>query len=359
MGFEYLNFFPDYEGFLRCIRREDTPKRPHLIELCLDMEIQDAFCTRFGLANTLNPDDPFFHLKKQIKLQCFLGYDYILAGVEDIEFSYKKNLTTDTALLQKKDGRDFIDEQQGPITTWAEFEKYPWPDPRNAQVRALEWYNKNLPDNMLIVGGLTAHIAENLMFLMGYETLCIALFENRELVRAISERIMEIYRFEVETLLSFDRVKIIWASDDMGFKTGPLISPDDLKEFVFPAHKELAEITHNKKSLYLFHSCGKLDLIMDDLINYVKIDAKHSFEDTIENVADVKKKYGDKIALLGGIDVDFLCRSNENQIRERVRNTLEKCLPGGGYCLGTGNTVANYIPVENYLFMLDEAKRFS
>jgi uroporphyrinogen decarboxylase len=45
-------------------------------------------------------------------------------------------------------------------------------------------------------------------------------------------------------------------------------------------------------------------------------------------------------------------------VRKRVRDTLDACMPGGGYCLGTGNSVANYIPVENYLAMLDEGRRY-
>ncbi|HHX64308.1 MAG TPA: uroporphyrinogen-III decarboxylase-like protein, partial [Chloroflexi bacterium] len=109
---------------------------------------------------------------------------------------------------------------------------------------------------------------------------------------------------------------------------------------------------------YLLHSCGNLSKIMDDLIFDVGIDAKHSFEDTIEDVIEAKQQYGDQIALLGGIDVDFLCRATEEQVRERVRRTLEACMPGGGYCLGTGNSVANYIPLNNYLAMVDEGRRF-
>jgi uroporphyrinogen decarboxylase len=56
--------------------------------------------------------------------------------------------------------------------------------------------------------------------------------------------------------------------------------------------------------------------------------------------------------------MDFLCRAGEAEVRQRVRRTLEACQPGGGYCLGTGNSVANYIPLGNYLAMLDEGRRF-
>ena len=50
---------------------------------------------------------------------------------------------------------------------------------------------------------------------------------------------------------------------------------------------------------------------------------------------------------------------SEGAVRERVRHTLDACMPGGGYCLGTGNTVANYLPLDNYLAMLDEGRRYA
>ena len=115
---------------------------------------------------------------------------------------------------------------------------------------------------------------------------------------------------------------------------------------------------HKAGKLYMLHACGNLSLVMDSLIDYVRLDGKHSFEDEIEPVVEAKRKYGSQIALLGGIDVDFLCRADEERIRRRVRETLDICQPGGGYCLGSGNTVANYIPLDNYLVMLDEGRRY-
>ena len=97
--------------------------------------------------------------------------------------------------------------------------------------------------------------------------------------------------------------------------------------------------------------------LLSDLLDYVKLDAIHSWEDTIEPITDAKRSYGDRLSLLGGIDVDFLCRASESQIRDRVGRTVETCQPGGGFCLGSGNSVANYIPVDNYLVMMDEGRK--
>ena len=210
----------------------------------------------------------------------------------------------------------------------------------------------------LIGSGGFAHFLEWLSFLMGYETLCLALYDDRDLVRAIADKILEINRVLARRMLAFDCVQFLWGSDDLGFRTGTLIGPDDLREFVLPAHREMAALAHAAGRPYLLHSCGNLSAIMDDLIDDVQIDAKHSFEDTIESVVDAKSTYGHRIAVLGGIDVDFLCRASETAIRRRVRETLDACLPGGGFLLGTGNSVANYIPLDNYLAMLDEGRRY-
>lgn len=351
---------PDWQGLRRCILREGDPDRVYNIELFLDGEVQDAICQRFNLLEGVDRSDRFFPLRKQIILQSFLGYDYVRYSLEGQEWPLHYVTARDTAPLARKSGRSFVNLHQGPITSWEAFETYPWPDPAKASTEGLEWLSENLPENMCIMGsGGFAHFAEHLSWLMGYETLCVALCENRDLVAAIADRILAYYRVFLARLLRFERVGIIWGSDDMGFRTGTLISPADMRAFVLPGHREMAAMAHAAGRPYLLHSCGNLRAIMEDLIDDVCIDGKHSFEDVIEDVVTAKRQYGDRIAILGGIDVDFLCRSDEAAVRKRVRDTLDVCHPGGGYVLGTGNSVANYIPVDNYLAMLDEGRRFT
>ena len=351
---------PDWQGLLQCVERRGTPERVHYIELFLDEEIQDAICDAFPVLDGLDSAAPAFQWQKQVALQSFLGYDFVRAGLLDLAFPMERLTASDTASLARDGGRSFINEHEGPITTWAEFEAYPWPDPEKASTAALEWYSEHLPENMCIIGsGGFAHFAEYLTWLMGYETFCTTLCEQRDLVEAMAERLIAIFEVVVDRMLVFDRVKFVWGSDDMGYRGGLLCSPDDMRTLVLPGHKRMAEKSHTAGRPYLLHSCGNLASIMEDLIEDVGIDAKHSFEDTIEFVTDVKRDYGDRIALLGGIDLDFLCRADEAAVRQRVRDTLSVCMKGGGYCLGTGNSVANYIPLRNYLAMLDEGRRFA
>jgi uroporphyrinogen decarboxylase len=96
---------------------------------------------------------------------------------------------------------------------------------------------------------------------------------------------------------------------------------------------------------------------MNDLLDDVCIDAKHSFEDVIMPVDEVKAKYGKRTCILGGIDMDLLASGSPREVRRATRKAIRDCAPGGGYAVGSGNTIANYIPMENYFAMLQESRR--
>jgi len=352
---------PDWQELVSTIQRLGTPRRVHHIELFHDAEIAQAIADRFGLLQDVRRDDPWYAHRRTIATNRFLGFDYVRMGLVGQVWPFRRDIAEDTAGLKRAGGRGYIDEHVGPITTWEEFEKYPWPDPQApGATRDLEWLSDHLPEGMCIIGsGLTGHFAEYLTWLMGYETLCYALYDRRELVEAIARRLESYFTQCLKRILSFERVRVVWGSDDMGFRGGLMISPADTRKLILPGHQALAAMAHAAGRPYLLHSCGDIAAIMEDLVRTVKIDAKHSFEDTIEDVRDAKRHYGRRIALLGGIDVDFLCRADGPAVRQRVRDTLDVCHPGGGYCLGTGNSVANYIPLDNYLAMVDEGRLYA
>ena len=126
----------------------------------------------------------------------------------------------------------------------------------------------------------------------------------------MADKVDELLATIFATTAEMPGVGAMCLGDDMGFKTATMISPTDLRRYVFPWQRKLAQIAHAHDMPFLLHSCGNLEAIMDDLIDDVGIDAKHSFEDIILPVTEAKKLYGDRIALLGGIDVDVLCRVN-------------------------------------------------
>jgi uroporphyrinogen decarboxylase len=350
---------PDFVEMISTVLRKTEPDRVHHIEIYLDNDIIEKVGKRFQLLDDLDRSDPWYTLKRDIRVHQFLGYDSFRVNVPGYDFPLDWHQTDKSTSMEGEDleGRPWVEEHAGPIQTWEDFEKYPWPEIKNLDTRPLEWLDKNLPDGMK-VHELTVHVFEQLSWGFGYETLCYKLFDEPDLVQAVTDRIGEIYLEHVKVLCQFDCIGYIWASDDMGFKSQPLLSPDKIRQLILPWHKKAVDISHENGKPYFLHACGNLESFMDDLIDDVGIDAKHSFEDEIMPITEVKQKYGDRVGILGGIDMDFLCRAKPDQIRQRTRKTLEVCLPGGGYCLGTGNSVADYLPLENYLAMMDEGRLF-
>jgi uroporphyrinogen decarboxylase len=352
---------PDLAEFLGVIRRERQPGRVHHIELFLDPEVKAALAGRLGAAEGLDRAAPRYALQLEVRLHAALGYDVFRVPVIRKEFFPLPELAVrDTAGGQSRGERAWVEEHRGPIQGWEDFERYRWPRLADIDLGALEWMERNMPEGMGCYD-LTAHILEMLTFLLGYETLCYAIYDQPELVDAVLEKVGSFYVGYTRLLGNFRCVALIWGSDDMGFRSSTMVSPRFLRDKILPWHRACAEVAHQQGLCYLLHACGNLEEIMEDLIAAVGIDGKHSFEDAILPVGQAFRRYGDRIAILGGIDVDFLCRAGERAVRQRVRETLEACFGprrGLGYCLGTGNTVANYIPVDTYLAMLDEGRRF-
>ena len=214
-----------------------------------------------------------------------------------------------------------------------------------------------MPEGMKLVVGTTVFEMILERFL-GYEDLFMLSVDNPDLVEAVfatwGQKVYDLYKEAVQ----YPEVGAIFHADDLGFKTSTMMSPEFLKKHLFPWFKKYAALAHEQGKTYWYHCCGNVLSIMDDLINDVNIDAFHSFQDVIIPISRFLDQYGDRVAALGGVDMDKLGRMDEGQLRAYVRTILDECMPKR-FALGSGNTVANYITPRNYLAMLDEAHRWA
>jgi len=171
----------------------------------------------------------------------------------------------------------------------------------------------------------------------------------QDIFNAVGERILRYY----ELAVNYDIVGGVMSNDDWGFNTQTFLSVEDMRKYVYPWHKKIVETAHKAGKPVVLHSCGYFGDVMDDVIDVLKYNGKHSYEDIIMPVEEAYEQWGSRIAILGGIDVDFMIRSTPTEIQKRCRAMLERVGDRGGYALGTGNSVPEYIPQENYFAMID------
>ena len=348
---------PDGNEFINILMGRSRNNRTPLVEYIVDDVVMKPIVTdllgRQWIEWVGNREAQIAYLDNFIEFWYRMGYDFVRFEWA-LNFPRHHLLTPDVGADKSKQ-RTWVDLHQGAIASWQDFERYPWPELADMDFFPFEYINDHLSEGM---GFMTCHAAgifEHLSQMMSYEGLCLALFDQPDLVKAIADRVGELISKFHEHLLDMGRVIAIFQGDDMGFRTGTLISPDDLRKYILPWHREFAAIVHEHQRPYFLHSCGNLEAIMEDLIAEVRIDGKHSFEDVIFPVQKFQAKFGDRIAVLGGLDLNILAKGTSDQVRQQTRLLIETCGRQGKYAIGSGNSIPSYVPPENYLSMIDEA----
>ena len=98
--------------------------------------------------------------------------------------------------------------------------------------------------------------------------------------------------------------------------------------------------------------------LIDDLIA-MKVDAIHPIEPKAWDVAALKEKVKGKLSLLGSVDMDYpLARGTIEEVDEYIKKRIFEVAPGGGFAIGSSNSVAKYIPLTNYKAMLSAVKKY-
>jgi len=326
---------PDFEQLLNVLSKA-APDRPTLFEFFLNDPLYQRLC---GYRITAEN-------RPQAMADAFAaaGYDYCTTAGYGISFPKADRHSEKSISLN----------EGAMITSWDEYENYPWPDADAADYSVLN--DIRLPDGMKIIVHGPCGVLENTIQLVGYDNLCMMVFDQPDLVKAIADRIGGCLLNHYRRCLEFDRVGAAISNDDWGFQQQPMLSPEDMRNDIVPWHKKIVEAIHAAGRPAIMHSCGNVfDCgLIDDVIDVCKYDARHSYEDKILPVEKAWQTYHDRIAVLGGIDLDFLCRKSPGEIRERADRLLE-LTSAGGYALGSGNSIPEYVPVENYFAMISAA----
>ncbi len=223
-----------------------------------------------------------------------VGYDYVTMIPVIPMTKTRRELATDTD--QRRQKRAWKEEGQGIITTREEYEAYKWPSLDQISMLALDYAAGVMPDGMKIMVMYNG-IYEDLSELMGTQHMAIKSIEEPELVEDILEQLTRIAECAIDMSAAHAGTGAIFYSDDLGFKGGTTLSPRFLRKYYIPRLKRIAYACHKKGKLFLFHSCGQVMAIMEDLIE-AGIDARHSFEDAILPVEQWYDKFHDRVAIL-------------------------------------------------------------
>jgi len=248
--------------------------------------------------------------------------------------------------------------EPGCIKDYDDFKKYPWDKlPSLYFEKNTKYFNsiiKHVPKGMSLVGGIGNGIFECVQDIVGFTNLCYMKVDDPETYEMIFKKMGEVLYKTWELFLPLykDDFCVMRFGDDLGYKSNTLLPPNDVVNFILPEYKKIINLIHSHNKPFLLHSCGNLFEIMDQVLA-TGINAKHSNEDIIAPMSVWYDKYGDKIGNFGGIDADLLCRTDSEGLKHYISNLYKLALNANGVALGSGNSIPEYIPVDNYVLMIE------
>ena len=331
---------PDFKN-MQLVLEKKVPKRPTLFEFFLNGPLYNRLAVNINSKSDSHDTARWF-----TKAYTAAGYDYVtLSGASN--YTFPVHTVKESKSSYSLNGGDIVDR--------AGFDsiKDEWMDPNDADYSTLEAINDDLPDGMKVIAYGPGGVLENVIALCGYDNLCYMVYEDEQLVYDLFEKVGSGLVKFYEICGKYKSVGAMISNDDWGFKTQPMLSPEQCRKYLFPWHKKIVETIHAAGVPSILHSCGNYSEIIDDVIDDMKYDGRHSYEDAIKPVEDCYEELVGRIAVMGGIDVNFIATATPEEVFNRSRKMIERTSSRGGWALGTGNSVPEFIPQENYLAMID------
>lgn len=149
-----------------------------------------------------------------------------------------------------------------------------------------------------------------------------------------------------------------WCSDDLGYRNGLMFSPQLFRELVMPAHKRLCDFCHEHDIFAILHSCGNFNEVVPDLIEtgwdcLQPLEVKAGMD-----VIELKRKYGDKIALMGGIDVRVMANGTDEELEEEISKKILTAKEDGGYIYHSDHSVPDNVSFHRYQRVIDLVHKY-
>ena len=191
--------------------------------------------------------------------------------------------------------------------------------------------------------------------LLGEENLCLAYYEQPELIQDILHTIGETALAVLDRVSAAVPVDVLYVHEDMAGKSGPLVGPAQIREFVVPYYRRIWNLLQARGArLFDQDSDGDMNPLLDVFLE-AGVNCMHPMEPAANmDIVAVRQKYGTRLAFYGGLDKHVLRRSKEEIARE-LAYKIPPMVKTGGCVLALDHRVPNGTPLENYRFYLQTA----
>ena len=250
--------------------------------------------------------------------------------------------------------------------TLSDIANYPWPDPDDPGLmqglkERVKWIRENT--NCAAILSLPAPCVHTSQYLRGFEDWFCDFVLNPQILEALFDAVLEVTLQMAKNQLKEvgQEVDVVICADDLGAQDGLQISYDHFLKYVKPRLRKYFRQVHDlSPAKLLFHSCGSVASIIEDLIE-IGVDVLNPVQVTAAgmNPVELKKKNRGRMAFWGGMDSQkILPRGSVKEVKKTVEELVEQMGEGGGFVLSSVHNIQPDVPLDNILAMFQHAREY-
>jgi uroporphyrinogen-III decarboxylase len=192
--------------------------------------------------------------------------------------------------------------------------------------------------------------------LMGEEEVCYCYYDQPELMRDILQTAADTSVKVLDRISDIITIDNLMVHEDMAGKSGSLVGPDLIREFIKPYYKKVWDMLSSKGTpLFSQDSDGNMNSVIDVFLES-GVNVMYPAEPAAGmDIVEIRKKYGNRLGLKGGIDKHVL-RQDKEKIRAELEYKLQPLMQQGGTVFGLDHRIPNGTPIENYRYYVTTAR---
>lgn len=191
--------------------------------------------------------------------------------------------------------------------------------------------------------------------LMGPENLCLAYYDKPDLVREILTTIGNTAVRVLDRVSNAVQVDMLTVHEDMAGRNGPLAGPKQVREFIAPYYRRVWDMLSGRGvRLFGQDSDGDMNAVIPDFLD-AGVNVMWPMEPAAGmDIVEVRERFGEKLALVGGLDKHVIRRSKDEIVAE-LEYKIPPMVRTGGAMLSLDHRIINGTSLENYRFYISKA----
>ncbi|GAB4336007.1 MAG: hypothetical protein Kow0099_08710 [Candidatus Abyssubacteria bacterium] len=184
-----------------------------------------------------------------------------------------------------------------------------------------------------------------------FERACYLICDNPRLVKSIIETAANYLMQGIEPALNEVDIDFAYFSEPIAGSNGPVISPQMFREFALPHYRKMAAFLRERGvNIIILRSFGNIEALLPDMVD-AGVNGLWLTETVPSNMdyLSIRRQYGKRLALIGGIDSNVLMR-DEEAIKEEIYRKVPSLLETGGYIPTIDNRARAHIPFKNFVY---------